>query len=109
MTLEFELTKNPPSNVIKRGLRAKCKDLLHDSDFGIVNKKEIIKMAKVVKEGSLHEKVGDVEYKMPKAMADALLKDRKGDDKKMRPQDYLIQVVNDNFGLLYHCSKVIVY
>ena len=66
-------------------------------------------MAVVTKMGTLHEKAGNVEYKMPKAMADALLKDRKDGDKKLRPQEYLVKVVNDNFGLLYNCTKVIIY
>lgn len=66
-------------------------------------------MAVVTKMGTLHEKAGNVEYKMPKAMADALLKERKDGDKKMRPQEYLVKVVNDNFGLLYNCTKVIIY
>ena len=52
-------------------------------------------------------KPGNVEYKMPKAMADAILKERT--DKKMRPQEYLVNYVNEQFGLLYNCSKVIVY
>ena len=66
-------------------------------------------MAKVTMLGTVHEKAGNVEYKMPKAMADALLKERKDGDKKMRPQEYLVKVVNDNFGLLYNCTKVIIY
>lgn len=52
MTLEFELTKNPPSSAIKRGLRAKCKGLLHDSNFGIIDKKEINDMADFVKKNN---------------------------------------------------------
>ena len=66
-------------------------------------------MAVITKMGTLHEKGGCVEYKMPKAMADALLKERKDGDKKMRPQEYLVKVVNDNFGLLRTCTKVIIY
>ena len=45
---ELELTKNPHSNVIKRGLRRKI-NLLEDSDLGIINKKEINKMADFVR------------------------------------------------------------
>lgn len=67
-------------------------------------------MAKVTFQGQLHEKVGSVEYKMPVKMAQALLKARKGEmDKKMRPKDYLVKVVNEDFGLLYHCDNVITY
>ncbi len=51
-------------------------------------------------------KAGNVEYIMPKAMADELLKNRKGTDKNMRPQDYLVRYVNEQCGLLYNCTKV---
>ena len=37
-------------------------------------------MAIITKEGTLHEKAGCIEYKMPEAMARELLKNRKGDD-----------------------------
>ena len=66
-------------------------------------------MAIISKVGTLHERAGAVEYKMPKNMAQELLKARKGDDLKMRPQDYLVKVVNENYGLLRHCTKVITY
>ena len=66
-------------------------------------------MAKVTMLGTAHEKAGNVEYKMPKAMADAILKDRKDGDKKLRPQEYLVKFVNEQFGLLYNCTKVIIY
>lgn len=62
----------------------------------------------VNKAGSLHEKVGSVEYIMSSLMADEILKTRKGDDKKMRPQDYLIKYVNEDCGLLRTCTKVTV-
>ena len=42
---------------------------------------------------------GDFEYKMTKEMADAYLKGRKGTDKNKHPQDYLCQVVNNEFGI----------
>ena len=71
-------------------------------------KGEII-MAIVTKEGTLHERAGAIEYKMPKQMAKELLRTRKGDDLKMRPNDYLVKVVNENFGLLHHCTRVIQY
>ena len=51
MMLELELMKNLPLSATSnppRGLRAKA-NLLHDSDFGIGNKKEINKMADFVK------------------------------------------------------------
>ena len=52
---------------------------------------------------------GSFEYKMTKEMADAYLKARKGDDKKKRPQEYLCQVVNSNFGVKGTCTKVLFF
>ena len=42
-------------------------------------------------------------------MARELLKNRKGDETKMRPNDFLCMVVNENFGLKGHCVNVIRY
>jgi hypothetical protein len=100
-------TSNPP-----RGLRAKA-NLLHDSDFGIGNKKEINKMADFVKNdkrndnsgkrnfnrsnnksfnynGQKRETIpapdvcaGTVEYKMGKTMADEILKAAKSKSGKL--------------------------
>lgn len=66
-------------------------------------------MAIVTKEGTLHEKAGCIKYKMPDKMARELLKNRKGDEAKMRPNDFLCMVVNENFGLKGHCVNVIRY
>lgn len=66
-------------------------------------------MAIINKVGSLNEKAGCIEYKMPELMARELLKNRKGDEAKMRPNDFLCMVVNENFGLKGHCVKVIRY
>lgn len=66
-------------------------------------------MAIVTKEGTLHEKAGCIEYKMPDKMARELLKNRKGDEAKMRPNDFLCMVVNENFGLKGRCVNVIRY
>lgn len=63
-------------------------------------------MATVTMQGNLSQKAGSVEYQMPKKFADELLKARKGSDKNMRPQDYLIKYVNEECGLLYNCTKV---
>jgi hypothetical protein len=54
-------------------------------------------------------KTGYIEYKMPIEMAKALLKDRKGDDAKMRPNDYLCKIVNEQYGLKGYCINVIQY
>lgn len=60
----------------------------------------------VIKTGDGHSKVGSVEYQMPEKMADELLKLRKGMEKNMRPQDFLVKYVNEECGLLYNCVKV---
>ena len=46
------------------------------------------------------------EYVMSKALADQLLKDRKGDGKKMDNQKYLVKIVNEQFGIMGTCFKV---
>jgi hypothetical protein len=43
---------------------------------------------------------------MSKEMAAELLKNRKGTDKNMNPQDYLVKVVNEQFGLRLPVTKV---
>ena len=60
----------------------------------------------VMMTGTVHSKAGSVEYQMPQKFADELLKARKGQEKNMRPQDFLVQYVNDECGLLYNCVKV---
>lgn len=52
---------------------------------------------------------GYFEYKMTKDMADAYLKARKGDDKKKNPQDYLCQIVNEEFGAKGTCVRVLFF
>jgi len=44
-------------------------------------------MAKVVMDGTLHEKAGAVEYIMPAAFAEQVLRSA---PKKVKPQDYLV-------------------
>ena len=66
-------------------------------------------MAIIQQTGTLHEKAGCIEYKMPEQMARELLKNRKGDETKMRPNDYLCKIVNENFGLKGYCVRVIRY
>ena len=62
-----------------------------------------------VVDGALHERVGSVEYQMPKKFADELLKARKGAARNLQPQDYLIKYVNNECGLLRECVKVTLY
>ena len=64
-------------------------------------------MASIVKPGTLHEKAGFIEYKMPEAMAKAYLNERTGEEKKMRPNDFLCKIVNEEFGLKGYCTRVI--
>lgn len=40
--------------------------------------------------------------------AKVLLKNRKGEDAKMHPMEYLAKVVNEEYGLLYHCDNVVI-
>lgn len=46
------------------------------------------------------------EYNMSKQMADELLKERKGSDKNIDPQEYLIKYVNEQFTLRLPVTKV---
>lgn len=48
------------------------------------------------------------EYHMSKAMFKDLVDNRKGEDKKKNPHKYVIEVVNEQFGILGTCKKVIV-
>jgi hypothetical protein len=50
---------------------------------------------------------GQFEFKMTKEMAKSYLKMRKGDDKKKTPQEYLCQVVNNEFGIKGTCTRVL--
>lgn len=52
---------------------------------------------------------GDFEYKMTKEMANAYLNTRKGEEKKKHPQEYLCQVVNNEFGIKGTCTKVLFF
>ena len=55
----------------------------------------------------MSEKYGACEYHMSAGMANEILHARKGAEKNMRPQDYLVQYVNEEFGLLYKCVRVV--
>ena len=46
------------------------------------------------------------EYNMSKEMATELLKARKGSDKNMDPQAYLVKVVNEQYCLRLPVTKV---
>ena len=130
MMLELELTKNQrlSAMTLERGSRSKL-NLLHDSDFGIGNKKEISKMADFVKNDKKNfnrnnnSKVKDygskkpttlpapdvcagvVEYTMSKVMADEIIQASKS---KKTPQEILCEYVNSQCGLKGYCVKVLV-
>ena len=55
----------------------------------------------------MNTKCGTIEYIMPAAMAAALLKSRKGEELKMKPNTFLCKVVNESFGLKGYCTKVV--
>ena len=61
----------------------------------------------VVMTGTEHCKVGSFEYQMPHEFASEILKNRKGQERNMRPQDFLVKYVNEECGLLYNCTRVI--
>ena len=46
------------------------------------------------------------EYNISQEMADELLKNRRGEEKKMKPQDFLIKYVNEQMCLRLPVSKV---
>lgn len=115
-----------------RGLRSQL-NLIEDSDLGIIDKKEINSMAEIVKSNKKNSSkkfvsnkpkkektygsdreggitppaihAGLFEYKMPRAMAEMIIKSTK---KKVDPQVLLCDYVNTFFGLKGYCVKVIV-
>lgn len=52
---------------------------------------------------------GTIEYKMPIEMAEMYLKTAKGEFAKKHPKEYLIQVVNEEFGVKGTCINVITF
>lgn len=50
---------------------------------------------------------GYFEYKMSKELATSYLSARKGEDKKKHPQEYLCQIVNNEFGIKGICGRVL--
>lgn len=53
--------------------------------------------------------INPIEYKMPEAFAKQLLKKRKDDENKIRPQEYLCNYVNEQLGIKGTCVKVIYF
>ena len=51
---------------------------------------------------------GSISYQMMESTAKILLKNRKGEEAKMHPMNYLVQHVNEKYGLLYHCDEVVI-
>jgi hypothetical protein len=50
---------------------------------------------------------GDIEYKMPSALAKSILKNRKGEDTKKSAQAYLCKYVNEECGIKGNCVRVL--
>ena len=124
MTLELELTMNQPSTAtIKRGLRAKA-NLLHDSDFGIIDKKEIEnsmadfkktngkkkntqKKPKPVQRITVEDLMCEqIEYEMSKELAETVLTHAKKHNDNRPPQEILCDYVNTQHGLKGYCVRV---
>lgn len=55
----------------------------------------------------MFNKAGYIKYKMPVAMAEELLKDK--DKRKINVQEYLCQIVNEQFGLKGECVEIILF
>lgn len=60
----------------------------------------------IIKEGSLSEKCGSVEYTISAELANHILKTHKGP--KKNKQDALCQYVNEQMGLKGKCVKVLI-
>lgn len=61
----------------------------------------------MLKIDEMYGKAGYIEYKMSDKMIAELLNSRRGNEKKMQPNDFLCKIVNENFGLKGYCVKVI--
>lgn len=57
-------------------------------------------------EKEIFTKPGAVEYQMPKALAEDLAKASGKSKKTLKLQEYLVDYVNRECGLLRHCTKV---
>ena len=51
-------------------------------------------------------KPGAIEYQMPRAMANELAKASGKSKKTLKLQEYLVDYVNRECGLMRHCTKV---
>ena len=60
----------------------------------------------IIKEGSLNERGGGVEYTMTAAMADHIMKVHKGP--KKNKQEVLCAYVNSQMGLKDNCVRVLI-
>ena len=47
------------------------------------------------------------EYQMDKKMFDSIVKSRKGEDKKINPFKYVVDYINESYGIKGNCIKVI--
>lgn len=53
-------------------------------------------------------KCGEIHYKMPAAMAAEYLRRKKKAGDRSNNNEYLCKIVNENYGLLHNCTKVII-
>lgn len=121
---ESEWKMTLPLNVmIKRGQRREL-NLLEDSDFGIVDKKEIeINMAdfkktnnrkkitqkkpKPVQRITVEDLMCEqIEYEMSKELAETILTQAKKSNDKRPPQEILCEYINTQHGLKGYCVRV---
>ena len=49
---------------------------------------------------------GNIEYEMNSQLAKSILDTRKGTERNMPPQQFLCQIVNEEFGIKGNCIKV---
>lgn len=54
------------------------------------------------------KKLNGFEYKMSREMANEYLKNRKGPEKNKRPQEFLCNLVNTEFGIRGNCIRVVI-
>lgn len=75
--------------------------------MGNIRKNEKFGMV-ITKQGEMHDKCGSVEYLIPSKLANALISQekKKHKGKLANPQQFLINYVNDNCGLMRTCTKV---
>ena len=57
----------------------------------------------------MNKVINPYEYKMPETFARNLLSKRKGEEKNLKPQEYLCAYVNEQYGIKGTCVRVVLY